>query len=101
MAGDLATFGGSLMLAERLALEEAGAAGAGRLPAPVAAALVDAGAACAGQSAFGPACYGIVASEAEADAVVARLSRRLEAREARARLFVTAPDNDGARVASK
>jgi beta-RFAP synthase len=100
--GDLPTFGRSLMVAQRLAAEERGAAAPGRVRGPLAAAtvaaLADAGPACAGQSAFGPACYAIVASEAEADTVAARISRWLEAREARARLFVAAPDNDGARV---
>ncbi|HEX7127766.1 MAG TPA: beta-ribofuranosylaminobenzene 5'-phosphate synthase family protein [Thermodesulfobacteriota bacterium] len=97
VVGDLATFGRSLMVVQRLAAEEV------ELPpvtAGVLAALVDAGVACAGRSAFGPACYALVASQAEADAVAGRVARWLETHDAGAELFVSAPDNDGARVAA-
>ena len=95
--GDLATFGRSLTQVQRLAAEAVGLPPAA---AATVAALADAGAAYAGRSAFGPACYALVASQAEADAVAFRIARWLETRNARAEVFVSAPDNDGARVAA-
>lgn len=64
------------------------------------AALADLGAVGAGQSALGPACYGIVESETAASALVTKLSAWLSARDARATVLVAAPDNQGARVSA-
>ncbi len=101
LEGDLATFGRSLTLLNRLAAE---ATASGPRPGPIAmatvAALADLGAVGAGQSALGPACYGIVESETAASALVTKLSAWLSARDARATVLVAAPDNQGARVSA-
>lgn len=96
--GDLAAFGRSLLIVRRLAEE----AGKGLAPGPrsaaMVAALLDAGAVAAGQSAFGPACYGLVGSAGEAETVRTRLEHWLGAHDLPATLLVAGPDNLGAQV---
>jgi beta-ribofuranosylaminobenzene 5'-phosphate synthase len=103
--GDLARFGEALTLVQRLAGDELAPLQGGRFATPLVAAavaaLLDAGADGAGQSSWGPACYGVVGSEAEAAALAARMRDWLAERGASAEVFVARPDNDGARVAAQ
>jgi beta-RFAP synthase len=100
--GNLVAFGAALTRVQRLVGDSLAAVQEGRFATPLVAALVaallDGGAAGAGQSSWGPACYGVVGSQADAERLAGHLGDWLAAHAVPGAVLVAAPDNDGARV---
>ncbi len=98
---DIGAFGQAVTLIQRLVGDELAPAQRGRFASPfvasIVAALLDAGSAGAGQSSWGPACYGIVGMQ-EAEAVASRMRVWLGSRATPGEVRVAAGDNAGARV---
>lgn len=100
--GDLEAFGDALTVIQELVGDEAAPAQGGRfaslLVARAVAALLEEGAAGAGQSSWGPACYGVVGSQADAERLAEWMRGWLADHGAAGEVFVAAADNAGARV---
>lgn len=100
--GDLEAFGAAVTVIQQLVGDEAARAQGGRFASPLVAVavatLLKLGAAGAGQSSWGPACYGIVGSQAAAERLAASMREWLAERGAAGQVFVAAADNLGARI---
>ncbi len=99
---DLEAFGAAVTVIQQLVGDESAPAQGGRFTSPLVAGavamLLEHGAAGAGQSSWGPACYGIVGSEAAAERLAASMREWLGERGAAGEVFLAAADNQGARV---
>ncbi len=103
--GDLESFGAAVTVIQRLVGDEATPVQGGRFASPLVAqaveALLAAGAAGAGQSSWGPACYGVVGSPEAADRLAEQMRGWLAERGAAGEVLVAACDNQGASISDE
>lgn len=102
--GDIVSFGRALTEMQRLVGDCFAGEQGGRYASPVVAsciaAMLEAGAHGAGQSSWGPACYGLARGQREAQTIVMAVRRVLDATTGGV-VITSPPDNEGARIKGK